>query len=669
MSSMPLEIGAPSAPAHREPGLFKRHGLLAPGIVVMRALNFRIKLLLVILCFSVPIVGLGVQYHRGLAAQVETAALEAHGIELLRASLPAIRGSQDHRGLSNRLLNGDAQASAEVKAAAARWNAAFDALVSAERNFGKELQVQGQIDKLRAQQNDLIAKLSGLSPAQSFAQHTMIVRGLLSLISQVVANSKLALDPEPASSYAIQLAAIEGPPVLEAIAATRGAAAGILAAQTITQAQRSAVTQNLALIRNAFQRQQDAFEQASKVAPALGAKLDAGPVLKATEALISRIEQDLLAETITAPAAPFWDAASQTLDAHYAFTGRTLDLLSAMLSERNAKLVEQQGIAIAISVIFVALAIYWLWAFYLVIAGGFRQLSDHIVRIAHGDFSARPWPWGRDEAAEALDVLRHSLSAVHDMIVAIRTQADAVAHAAGEIAQGNQSLSARTETSATSVEQTTRAMDQLRSHAAENVGAIDAAGTQIAALTQHVAQVKQASDRLMERMGALHGQSRQIAEIVGMIDGIAFQTNILALNASVEAARAGEAGRGFAVVAQEVRALASRCAEAARQISGIVQTSTAEIEAGTQLARSAGQTVGVTAGEAQQVATAMAAVRRNSHEQQTGIEQVHSALSHVADATQSNAALVEETAAATAALEQASRELNAMVGKFKLGQA
>lgn len=668
MSSIPLEAGAHASPVASEPGLFKRHGLLAPGIVVMRALNFRLKLLLVILCFAIPIVGLGVQYHRSLAAQVETAALEAHGIELLRASLPAIRASQDHRGLSNRLLNGDSNASSEVKAAAMRWSEAFNALAETDRAYGKELQVQGQIDKLRAKQTELSDKLTSLSPPQSFSEHTAIVRGLLGLISQVVANSKLALDPEPASSYAIQLAAIEGPPVLEAIAATRGAAAGILASQNINQAQRSAVTQNLALIRNAFQRQQDAFAQASKIAPSIGAKLDAAPVLKATEELIARIEHDLLAEAISAPAAPFWDAASKTLDAHYAFTGRTLELLSGMLAERSAQLVAQQRLAIAISVVFVLLAIYWLWAFYLVIAGGFRQLSDHIVRIAQGDFSARPWPWGRDEAAEALDVLRHSLASVHDMIVAIRTQADAVAHAAGEIAQGNQSLSARTETSATSVEETTRAMDQLRSQAAENVGAINAAGTQIAALTQHVAQVKEASDRLMQRMGALHGQSRQIAEIVGMIDGIAFQTNILALNASVEAARAGEAGRGFAVVAQEVRALASRCAEAARQISGIVQTSTAEIEAGTQLARSAGQTVGITAGEAQQVAEAMSAVRRNSHEQQTGIEQVHSALSHVADATQSNAALVEETAAATASLEQASRELNAMVGKFKLGQ-
>jgi methyl-accepting chemotaxis protein len=172
---------------------------------------------------------------------------------------------------------------------------------------------------------------------------------------------------------------------------------------------------------------------------------------------------------------------------------------------------------------------------------------------------------------------------------------------------------------------------------------------------------------LVERMTALHSQSKQISEIVGIIDGIAFQTNILALNASVEAARAGDMGRGFAVVAQEVRALAQRSAASARQISEIVEKSTAEIERGTELANSAGSDVANTVSTAQGVARMMESVRMNSEEQRIQVNESHKAINQVASATQGNAALVEEVAAATGSLDSNGRELLTLVGEFKLG--
>ena len=173
---------------------------------------------------------------------------------------------------------------------------------------------------------------------------------------------------------------------------------------------------------------------------------------------------------------------------------------------------------------------------------------------------------------------------------------------------------------------------------------------------------------LVERMTSLHTQSRQIGEIVGMIDGIAFQTNILALNASVEAARAGEMGRGFAVVAQEVRSLAQRSAEAAQQIKGIVSRSTADIEAGSTLAAQAGQKVAGTVGTAGSVAQTMGTVLEGSREQRARIGEIHETLPRLSTDTQGNAALVEEIAAATGSLDASGRELHDLVGRFKLGE-
>jgi methyl-accepting chemotaxis protein len=173
----------------------------------------------------------------------------------------------------------------------------------------------------------------------------------------------------------------------------------------------------------------------------------------------------------------------------------------------------------------------------------------------------------------------------------------------------------------------------------------------------------------VQRMSSLHGQSRRIAEIVGLIDGIAFQTNILALNASVEAARDGEAGRSFAVVAQEVRALAQRCAAAAGDIKSIVAASTDDIESGTRLANRAGDQVKGTVAEANSVATAMHDLRAAADQQSQAVQQTSTASEQLATATQSNAALVEEISAATTELAAASGQLNEMVARFKLGTA
>jgi methyl-accepting chemotaxis protein len=457
--------------------------------------------------------------------------------------------------------------------------------------------------------------------------------------------------------------------VLEAIASTRGMSAGILAGKQISNAQRQAVTERLTVIRFALERQRVAIASAIETDPALRARLAADEHLALTEALVKSIAADLLAETITADPGPFWTAASKTLDAHYATAGRFLDVLDDLLERRVAALKSEQRVKFGVTLVFMLLAAYFLYAFYLVTRGGLVQLSDHIVRMAAGDFSARPWPWGRDEVADSLDKLRDSLAAMSQMMAEIRHQADSVSHAAQEIASGNQDLSGRTESSAAAVEQSARGMEQLRDQVGSNVQSIGQADSTLGALMNEIGELDRTVGTLVQRMNSLHAQSKEIAEIVGLIDGIAFQTNILALNASVEAARAGDMGRGFAVVAQEVRALAQRSAQAARQISGIVRGSTDEIQAGTALAQSAGGTVTATVASAQAVATVMRDVRQNSEQQRVAVEQAHGAMNQLASATQGNAALVEEIAAATTSLAHSGDRLTQLVARFKLGDA
>jgi methyl-accepting chemotaxis protein len=667
LSAPPAASVAPD-PA-RSGSFFAHHGAMAIGVRLLRHVNFRLKLLLVLACCGVPIAFLGYFFFNATSAQLKFSEQERLGVAYVRSVLPVIRATQDHRGLANRLLSGDAGAQAALDEATRKLADAFEALARTDAALGADLAASERFAALKAHHATLPQRVRGMTPAESFREHTALINELLAMVSHVGKTSNLVLDPEPATFYIMQATVLEGGTVLEAIASTRGMSAGILAGKQINNAQRQAITERLTVIRFALERQRAAVASAIETDTALRARLAADEHLALTDALVKSIAQDLLAETITAEPGPFWTAASKTLDAHYASAGRFLDVLDDLLAQRVATLKSEQRVKFGITLVFMLLAAYFLYAFYLVTRGGLVQLSDHIVRMAAGDFSARPWPWGRDEVADSLDKLRDSLAAMSQMMAEIRHQADTVSHAAQEIASGNQDLSGRTESSAAAVEQSARGMEQLRDQVGSNVQAIGQADRTLGTLMNEIGELDRTVGALVQRMTSLHGQSKEIAEIVGLIDGIAFQTNILALNASVEAARAGDMGRGFAVVAQEVRALAQRSAQAARQISGIVKGSTDEIQAGTALAQSAGGTVSATVTSAREVSAVMREVRQNSEQQRVAVEQAHGAMNQLASATQGNAALVEQIAATTTALAQSGDRLTQLVARFKLGDA
>lgn len=297
-----------------------------------------------------------------------------------------------------------------------------------------------------------------------------------------------------------------------------------------------------------------------------------------------------------------------------------------------------------------------------------KELSEVLNAIAAGDLTGHISAEYNGVFGDLKDGMNTTVHRLKDVVQRIKDATEAINTAAKEIAAGNQDLSGRTEEQASSLEETASSMEELTStvrHNADN--AVQA--NQLASNAQQVA-VKggEVVAQVVETMSSIHQASNRIADIIGVIDGIAFQTNILALNAAVEAARAGEQGRGFAVVASEVRNLAQRSAAAAKEIKGLISDSVGRVETGNRLADQAGKTMSEVVSSIRQVAKIMTDISEASREQSAGIEQVSLAVSQMDEVTQQNAALVEEAAAAAESLEEQAHQLAESVSIFRLDE-
>ncbi|MEG5999443.1 methyl-accepting chemotaxis protein [Enterobacter ludwigii] len=296
------------------------------------------------------------------------------------------------------------------------------------------------------------------------------------------------------------------------------------------------------------------------------------------------------------------------------------------------------------------------------------RLIDNIRHIASGDLVKRIEVQGANEMGELADSLRHMQGELVRTVGDVRNGANAIYSGASEIAMGNNDLSSRTEQQAASLEETAASMEQLTATVKQNAENARQASNLALSASETAQKGGKVVDNVVQTMRDIAGSSQKIADIISVIDGIAFQTNILALNAAVEAARAGEQGRGFAVVAGEVRNLAQRSAQAAREIKSLIEDSVGRVEVGSTLVESAGETMGEIVNAVTRVTDIMGEIASASDEQSRGIDQVGLAVAEMDRVTQQNASLVEDSAAAAAALEEQASRLTQAVAVFRIQQ-
>ncbi|NHZ78872.1 HAMP domain-containing protein [Massilia sp. CCM 8695] len=358
---------------------------------------------------------------------------------------------------------------------------------------------------------------------------------------------------------------------------------------------------------------------------------------------------------------------TQKIDAIVAFIGTESRALTVAMAKEQAA-VERSATIKLLVIVLVTVAVGAAIMVWLVrsITGPLNEAVNIARTVASGDLSTLIVARGSDEIGMLLKSLKDMHDSLAEIVGKVRAGTDAIAAASSEIADGNLDLSARTEEQASSLEETASAMEELTSTVKQN-GENASQASKLASDASVVAvRGGDAVAQVIHTMGSINDSSKKIVDIIGVIDGIAFQTNILALNAAVEAARAGEQGRGFAVVASEVRNLAQRSAAAAKEIKTLIGDSVDKVETGSKLVGQAGNTMEEVVASVQRVTAIIAEIAIASGEQNVGIDQINDAIGQMDAVTQQNAALVEQAAAAAEAMKQRAASLAEAVSVFKI---
>jgi methyl-accepting chemotaxis protein len=323
------------------------------------------------------------------------------------------------------------------------------------------------------------------------------------------------------------------------------------------------------------------------------------------------------------------------------------------------------GILVGLVVIVVLISLGTFWLVHS-IRDPLDQANELAARIAQGDLSSSISTTREDEFGTLLRSLATMNDSLGRMVAQVRMSTDSIATASAEIAQGNNDLAQRTEQTSSNLQSTASSMDALTATVQQSTDNSRQASALAASASSVAQRGGSVVTQVVTTMQEIDASSKKIADIIGVIDGIAFQTNILALNAAVEAARAGEQGRGFAVVASEVRSLAQRSAEAAKEIKGLIDTSVGKVESGTRLVTDAGATMEEIVQSVRRVADVISEITAAATEQSSGIAGVNQAIGNLDQMTQQNAALVEESAAAAESLREQADRMKEAVAVFRV---
>ena len=639
--------------------LRQAQGVFAPAVSLMRRLRFAGKSVVISACFLAPLLLLAAFWWRAEQRAIDLAERESAGAHYLRKVLPVVRLAQQQRVLADLVVLGAPNAAEQRRATGEALRQALQALREHDAQTGDLLQTQEPLQRLVAGVEEQLQDGAG-------APSVSAVTAGLRLWEHVAETSGLLLDPEPVTYYLMAAVVSDLPDALVAASQARRLGAFQLRSPNEETARRLA--DQLARLEVSLDRTARSWSQYQR---ASGASSSTVPeALAAAKALVKHGREEILADLATDDPTEYFQRHDKTIDALFAFADDALQTLAQLTAQRAQHAYTAVLVAAAVVAVSLAAALYLFIGFYRVNRGGLAVVACHLDRMAQGDLrEVPPAPWGRDEPADLIVNLRHAYDALRTLVQDMAEASVHMRQVADQVNHGAQALRERAQATAANLEEQAAAMEQITAtlqHGLERVQQCSESAARNAQLADEGGRV---TGRVVDTMRGIRGSADRIGAITATIDSIAFQTNILALNAAVEAARAGEAGRGFAVVAGEVRSLAQRSAEAAKQIKALIDESLQQIAGGVQVVEAAGQTMQAIVQASAAVQQQLQEIEVGAREQAAGIEQAGQAVQEIERNTQQDHTLVEQTVQHSHALREQSQHLQEMVQRFRLPQA
>jgi methyl-accepting chemotaxis protein len=639
--------------------------LLWPGMKLMRALRFPAKVALIAAVTIVPLSWLTGQALLASHRDLESTRLEAAGGPLLTLTLAVAEQTQKHRGLVNRALAGDATVEAALGANRTALKAAVAALQSAVlSNPGFDLAPSWQ--PIRQVLERLAAGDVPKEAAESFRLHSEQVEALRHFMSRSAEASGLLLDPDAGPFHLMHLTVEPLVVWTEALGQLRGRGAALLRKGETSPTDRAEMVAQLRLLSQAT-------ASAEIIVGALGRAGEAAPAgfaeaIAQSREFSQRVETIFAAPTPTGDAAAYFEAGSKVIGLAGDMGRSTTQRLQGMLDARALRLQNLWFVQLAVGLGTVFGVAYLAMVFFRTSFGAMFALQRSVAQLTAGDFTSHVKLRGTDELSvvgQALDAMTGRLS---ELVADIRSNSTMVAQAGFSLAEDTKALSERTESQASSLEQTAASVQELSGAVRKNAQGAEEASAMAVRVRQIAEQGGSAIQSAVASMQDIQTSSKRVQEIVGVIEGISFQTNILALNAAVEAARAGEQGRGFAVVATEVRSLAQRSAASAREIKALIGASAEHVDTGSAQIGGASRTFAEIVQGIREVADSVHAIKNSTAEQSGGLDQIAQAVQHIDEITQRNAQMVESAFHSSSQLSERAERLAGAVASFRLRQ-